>query len=278
MEYRSMSFEFGFNMRQRKETPNRRILCHVLPATLLWMIAAAGFPFLFPQQPNADEIVRRSDAAIRGKTEAGTFTMTVVTPDWQRTLELRYWAVNPDKTFIRITRPAKEAGTATLRLGTNMWNYLPSVEQTIKIPPSLMFQSWMGSDFTNDDLVRESSLVTDYDHRIDGEPVEGGDACYRIISTAKPNAPVVWDRIVLYLRKLDAIPRREEYIDSKGTVQKILTLDEIRVTSGRPYPMRWTMVSVNKPGHETVLQFTKLTLDRPIPDSVFTQENLKQPF
>jgi outer membrane lipoprotein-sorting protein len=273
-----MGFDFGFKMQKRKKLRNLRVLHNVLPATLMCMLFAAAPPVLFSQQPDAEEIVRRSDAAIRGRTEEGTFAMTVKTPDWERTLELRYWAVNPDKTFIRVTRPAKEAGTGTLRLGTNMWNYLPSIEQTIKIPPSLMFQSWMGSDFTNDDLVRESSIVTDYDHRIDGEAVVGGDACYRVISTAKPNAPVVWDRMVLYLRKLDTIPRREEYVDDKGKVQKILTLDDIRETSGRPYPMRWTMVSVNKPGHKTVLQFTKLTLNRPIPNSVFTRENLKQPF
>lgn len=242
------------------------------------LVLAAGCPILFAQQPNADEIVRRSDEAVRGKTEEGNVTMTVKTPDWERTLELRYWAVNPSRTFIRVTAPAKEAGTGTLRLGTNMWNYLPSVEQTIKIPPSLMLESWMGSDFTNDDLVRESSIVTDYTHTINGETVEAGDPCYRIISTAKPNAPVVWDRVVLYVRKSDAIPRREEYLDSKGKVQKVLTLDDILEASGRLYPMRWKMVSLNKPGHETVLQFSKLTLDRPIPNSVFTQENLRRPF
>jgi outer membrane lipoprotein-sorting protein len=242
------------------------------------MFLVIGVNFLSAQQPNADEIVRRSDQSVRGKTEEGNVTMTVKTPDWQRSLELRYWAVNPDKTFIRVTAPAKEAGTGTLRLGSNMWNYLPSVERTIKIPPSLMLESWMGSDFTNDDLVRESSLVTDYDHRMDGEMVEDGDACYRIIATAKPDAPVVWDRIVLYVRKSDAIPRREEYYDSKGKVQKILTLSDIRETGGRLYPMRWKMVAVNKPGHETLLQFTRLTLDRPIPNPVFTQENLRQPF
>jgi outer membrane lipoprotein-sorting protein len=242
------------------------------------MLLAVSSTALLAQQPNADEIVRKSDNAIRGKTEEGNVTMMVKTPDWQRTLELRYWAVNPDKTFIRVAAPAKEAGTGTLRLGSNMWNYLPSIEQTIKIPPSLMLESWMGSDFTNDDLVRESSIVTDYDHRIDGEATEGGDACYRITATAKPDAPVVWTRIVLYVRKADAIPRREEYVDSKGKVQKILTFEDIRETSGRLYPMRWKMVSVSKSGHETLLQFTKLRLDRPIPNSVFTQENLRQPF
>jgi outer membrane lipoprotein-sorting protein len=243
-------------------------------ATLLTL----GVKSVMAQQPNADEIVRRSDNAVRGKTQEGNLTMTVKTPDWQRTLELRYWAVNPDKTFIRVTGPAKEAGTGTLRLGSNMWNYLPSVERTIKIPPSLMLESWMGSDFTNDDLVRESSIVKDYDHRMDGEATEGGDACYRIVATAKPEAPVVWGRVLLFVRKSDSIPRREEYYDSKGKLQKVLTFDEIRPTSGRLYPMLWKMVSVNKPGHETLMRFTKLVLDRPIPNSIFTQENLRQPF
>jgi outer membrane lipoprotein-sorting protein len=245
---------------------------------MLWMLFAVGTSSLLAQQPSADELVRRSDNAVRGKTEEGNVTMTVKTPDWQRALELRYWAVNPDKTFIRVTGPAKEAGTGTLRLGTNMWNYLPSVERTIKIPPSLMLESWMGSDFTNDDLVRESSLVTDYDHRMNGETTEGGDACYRIIATAKPEAPVVWDRIVLYVRKSDSIPRREEYYDRKGKLQKVLSFEDIREAGGRLYPMRWKMVAVNKPGRETTLQFTKLTLDRPIPNSVFTEENLQRPF
>jgi outer membrane lipoprotein-sorting protein len=242
------------------------------------ILLAICVPILLAQQPNADEIVRRGEYAVRGKTQVGDVVMTVKTPDWQRTLELRYWTVNPAKTFIRVTAPAKESGTATLRLGTNMWNYLPSVERTIKIPPSLMLESWMGSDFTNDDLVRESSLVKDYDHRMGGEALEAGDACYRIIATAKPDAPVVWDRIVLYVRKSDAIPRREEYYDSKGRMQKVLTFDDIRKTSGGVYPMRWKMVSVNKPGHETLLQISNLTLDRPISDSIFTQENLRQPF
>jgi len=257
---------------------HRRFSLKALAVGSVWVFLGVGAHTSLAQQPNADEIVRRSDDAVRGKTEEGNVTMTVKTPDWQRTLELRYWAVNPDKTFIRVTGPAKEAGTATLRLGSNMWNYLPSVERTIKIPPSLMLESWMGSDFTNDDLVRESSIVKDYDHRMDGETTESGDACYRVIASAKPDAPVVWGRIVLLVRKSDAIPRREEYYDGKGKLQKVLTLDEIRETNGRLYPMLWRMVSVNKPGHETLLRFTRLALDHLISNSIFTQENLRQPF
>ena len=141
-----------------------------------------------------------------------------------------------------------------------------------------MLQSWMGSDFTNDDLVREGSLEKDYEHRIDGETTQDGDPCYRIVSTPRPKAPVVWGHLVLFVRKHDSLPRREEYYDEKGILQKVLTFEDIRRVDGRLYPLRWEMVSVTKAGHETLLVYSNLRFDRPIAASVFTQENLQQPF
>jgi outer membrane lipoprotein-sorting protein len=247
-----------------------------------WVLSLSAVLFTTPgvaaQSSDATAIIRHTEQELRAKTEQGTVSMTVRTPDWQRTLEMDYWGVNPDKAFIRVTAPAKEAGTATLRLESNMWNYLPSVERVIKIPPSLMLQSWMGSDFTNDDLVRESSLVKDYDHKLAGEGTQAGDPCYRIVSTPKPNAPVVWGHLVLFVRREDSLPRREEYYDEKGVLQKVLTFEDFRRVEDRVYPMRWKMDSVTKPGHETVLVYRTLKFDHPIPGSVFTQENLKQPF
>ena len=227
---------------------------------------------------DATTIAKKCDAALKGKTQLGKAAMTVRTPEWQRTLEMTFWYDYPEKTFIRITAPAKDAGTGTLRLGSNMWTWLPSVERVIKIPPSLMLQAWMGSDFTNDDLVRESSLVKDYDHKLAGEATQAGDPCYRIVSTPKPNAPVVWGHLVLFVRREDSLPRREEYYDEKGVLQKVLTFEDFRRVEDRVYPMRWKMDSVTKPGHETVLVYRTLKFDHPIPGSVFTQENLKQPF
>ncbi len=226
--------------------------------------------------PDAAEIARRSDRALKGKTQQGKCSMTVRRPEWERTLEMDYWSVNPDKTFILITAPAKERGTATLRIGTNMWIYLPRVERTIKIPPSLMLQPWMGSDFTNDDLVRESSLVNDYTHEITGEVVEGGDPCWTLVATPKPEAPVVWGKLVLAIRKSDALPRREEFYDEHGTLKKVMTFDDFRPAGGRPYPMRWRMKPVRKPGRETVLVYRKVVFDRPIPNRIFTLQNLKR--
>lgn len=159
-------------------------------------------------QPDALDLARKCDVSLKGRTQVGKAAMTVRRPEWERTIEMEFWLITPDKTFILITAPAKEQGTGTLRVQTNMWLYLPKVERTIKIPPSLMLQPWMGSDFTNDDLVKESSLINDYTHTIDGEITEGGDACYRLVATPKPDAAVVWGRLVLAVRKSDSLPRK----------------------------------------------------------------------
>ena len=228
--------------------------------------------------PDAATIAKKCDAALKGKTQHGNASMTVRTPEWQRTLEMTFWYDYPQKTFIRITGPAKDAGTGTLRLGSNMWTWLPSVERVIKIPPSLMLQAWMGSDFTNDDLVKESSLPSDYTHRIDGETTEDGDACYRLIAIPRPDATVVWGKLVLLIRKADFLPRREEFYDERGTLQKTLYFDQIRKAGSRNYPMRWRMVSQTKTGHETTLTFASLEFDKPVAADIFTRQNLERHF
>jgi len=230
------------------------------------------------ESPDADTVARQCDAALKGKTQIGAASMTVHTPDWERTLEMKFWYDYPDKTLIRITAPAKEAGSGTLRLGSNMWMYLPSVERVIKVPPSLMLQSWMGSDFTNDDLAKESSLPTDYTHSIDGETTVDGDACYRLVAIPKSNAPIVWGKLVLLVRKSDFLPRRQEYYDEHGTLEKVLSFDQIRRAGSRNYPMHWRMVSVRKPGHQTDLTFSSLEFDAPVPPGIFNQRNLERRF
>jgi outer membrane lipoprotein-sorting protein len=248
-------------------------------------VAAGAVFFLFSvgaavqaEAPAALTVAKRCDAALKGKTEHGNASMIVRTPEWQRTLEMTFWYDYPEKTFIRITAPAKDSGTGTLRLGSNMWTYLPAVERVIKIPPSLMLQSWMGSDFTNDDLVKESSLPTDYTHRIEGEATEDSDACYRLIAIPKPDAAVVWGKLVVLVRKADFLPRREEFYDDRGVLQKTLYFDEIRKTGARNYPMRWRMISQTKSGHQTTLTFSSLEFNRPISLDLFTRQNLERHF
>lgn len=244
----------------------------------LVLVAALGvFAVAHPlvaQEPSAHDVVDRAEKALWGSTIQGQLTMTVTTPRWERTLELESWMERPRRTFIRILAPAKEAGIASLRIGSEMWNYLPTVERTIRIPPSMMLQPWMGSDFSNDDLVKESSMVDDYTHRFLGTDTTGGVAVYVIEALPKPDAAVVWGRLVLRVRQADFLPVRFEYYDERGSLIRVLTYSDIRPIGGRSIPTRWEMRPTAKPGNVTTVILKRATFDAPIPAEIFTQRNL----
>lgn len=226
------------------------------------------------QDPSAHDVVDRAQKALWGTTVQSRLTMTVKTPRWERQLELQGWMERPRRSFIRILAPAKEAGIASLRIGPEMWNYLPTVERTIRIPPSMMMQPWMGSDFTNDDLVKESIMVEDYTHRFVGSDTADGVALYVIEGLPGPDAAVVWGRIVLRIRKPDMLPVRYEYYDERGALIRTLTFSEIGPIGGRNIPTKWEMRPVDRPGNLTTIVLESATFDAPIPDEIFTQRNL----
>ncbi len=221
------------------------------------------------------EIIRRMDLLMRGDTSSGVYEMTIRDPGWERTLRLRVWEKRKEKkTFIRILSPSKEEGIGTLKIGFEMWNYLPKVEKTIKVPPSMMMQAWMGSDFTNDDLVKESSIVEDYVHRVIREfKIEGFDA-YQIEAVPRPDAPVVWDKIFYWVRKGDYVPLRQEFYSEKGELIRVMTFSDIKEMGGRVIPTLWRMRPVKKVGRETTLRVIDVEFDRSIDDEIFTLRNL----
>ena len=221
------------------------------------------------------EIIRRSDQLIRGTTNKGNLEMTIKTPYFERTLKMKMWNKGLKKTFVRITSPAKEAGTGTLKIGNEMWNYLPSIEKIIKVPPSMMMSSWMGSDFTNDDIVKESSIVEDYDHKILGEEKVDGYDAYKVEALPKPNAPVVWGKVYYWSRKRDAVPLRNEFYDEKGTLIKVLEFKEIKAMGGRVIPTLMVMKSTGKENSQTTLKLSEMQFEITIPDSVFSLRNLQ---
>lgn len=161
-------------------------------AALLMLLSSA----VVAQEPPGREILDRVEQLLWGKTVQGEYEMTISTPRWQRTLGLRVWIERPKRSFVRIVSPAKEAGIGSLRLGSEMWNYLPNVERVVKIPPSMMLQPWMGSDFTNDDLVKQSSILEDYTLKVLAAVTVEGQAAYQVEAIAKPEAAVVWGRIL----------------------------------------------------------------------------------
>lgn len=237
---------------------------------LLAMLAA--FPAA-AQEPAARDILDRVETLLWGKTVQGEYEMTITTPRWQRTLALRAWMERPRRSFIRIATPAKEKGIGSLRIGAEMWNYLPNVERTIKIPPSMMLQPWMGSDLTNDDLVRSSSIIDDYTHRIVREE---GDA-WVLELLPKPESAVVWGKILYWVRKADSVPLKEEFYDERGGLVRTMTFSEVRSLGGRTVPTRWEIRPADKPGNSTTFVIRSAVYDRPIDPEIFTQRNLQKP-
>ncbi|HJP04043.1 MAG TPA: outer membrane lipoprotein-sorting protein [Gammaproteobacteria bacterium] len=230
----------------------------------------------FTEGVDAKEVIRKMDLLLRGDSSFGSYRMTITDPDWQRTLTLNAGENRiDDKTFIEILSPAKEAGIVTLKIGLEMWNYLPRVERIIKIPPSMMFQPWMGSDFTNDDLVKASSVVTDYSHEIVAEEIVSGFQAYKVELIPKPDAPVVWGRLLVWVRQSDSMPLRQEFFADDGELIRVLQFDNIVEVRGREVPTYWEMKPVGEKGRQTTMEVLDLEIDVEIDDRVFSLRNLK---
>jgi outer membrane lipoprotein-sorting protein len=229
-----------------------------------------------PQGPDPTELVRRADRLLRGQTHTGTYRMEVTTPRWTRSLKMRVWTKGTDRSLIRIDEPAQETGTGFLKMGVEVWSYLPGVAKTVKIPPSMMQQSWMGSDFTNDDLVKESSILTDYTQHLVGAETLEGVATWHLRLEPRPEATVVWGRVEVWIQQEGDIIRREVFYDQSGEQVSEMTLDQIKELGGRRIPTRYVMVPSDKEGHRTVLYIDEATFDEPIADSFFSLQNLRR--
>lgn len=256
--------------KRRRLTQRPFLRCAV---TLLMLLSGA----VAAQEPSGREILDRVERLLWGNTVQGDYEMTISTARWQRTLGLKVWIERPKRSFVRIVSPAKEAGIGSLRLGSEMWNYLPNVERVIKIPPSMMLQPWMGSDFTNDDLVKESSILEDYTHKVLGTVTIDGQAMYQVEATARPEAAVVWGRILYWVKKSDFVPLKQEFYDERGELVRTMSFSDVRSIGGRRVPTRWEMRPRAKPGNVTIIALRNAVYDRPIDAEVFTQRNLQKP-
>lgn len=228
-------------------------------------------------EPSGREILDRVESLLWGSTVQGDYEMTISTPRWQRSLALRVWMDRPKRSFIRILSPAKEAGIGSLRIGSEMWNYLPNVERIVKIPPSMMLQPWMGSDFTNDDLVKQSSILDDYTHKVLAIQPLDGQPSYQVEATPKPEAAVVWGRIVYWVRQIDNIPLKQEFYSERGELVRVLAFSDVRRVGGRTLPTRWEMRPQARPGNSTTVVMKDAAFDQPIAEAVFTQRHLQKP-
>ncbi len=224
-----------------------------------------------PQALSARELVQKVQNRLRSNTSIARYTMRIETADWQREVRFDAWDDRiHHRFFIRILAPRKDRNTTWLKDGENLWMYLPKLERDIRIPPSMMLSNWMGSDFTNDDLVKMESIVEDYSHRL----LSDQDGIYTVESTPKPDAPVVWGRIVRRISH-DAMPLSEDYYDEHGKHIRRLTFDQVRRMGGRDIPTRWIVQPLATPQKRTVMLLESVTFDAPIPDRTFSRANLR---
>lgn len=227
----------------------------------------------------AQEMIERAEQRMRGETSHGTMEMVVITPEWRRTMRMEFWEdTDDDKAFVRVLAPQKDRGTASLKLGNEMWTYMPSIERSMKIPPSMMQQSWMGSDFTNDDMVNSSSIVEDYYHEITDTTTMGGTTVYEITLTPKEEAAVVWGSIVDYAREEDYLPLRQDFYDEDGNLVRKMTFTDFREMDGRVIPSEMTLVPLTEEdeGDTTIMRWVDIDFNVDINPRVFTRANLER--
>jgi outer membrane lipoprotein-sorting protein len=248
---------------------------------LVSTLTAAGFSpplnvYSQTGQHDINEIVKKIDELYRSKSSYSEVEMDIVTPHWQRTLAMKIWTEGMKKTFVRILSPRKEKGVGTLRIGNEMWNYLPKTNKVMKIPPSMMMGSWMGSDFTNDDIVSEISFVDDYTHSFALLDSMENDVIY-IKAIPNDGVPVVWAHLITAIRAADYLPVWEKNYDEKGRLMRTIVFSDIRSYGSRVLPSTMEVIPENKEGHKTIVRYDHAEFDIPIESGVFSLRNLRSP-
>lgn len=246
-------------------------------ATALFALPLFIDPLSGAEATTAKEIIDRAEKQMRGDTLISIMEITIKTRRWTRTMKMRSWDNRLlKKSFSEIIAPEKDAGNRFLLLDKTMFHYIPKLQTEMKISPSMMLQSWMGSDFTNDDIVKESSIIDDYTHALDGKKTVAGMECYQVTLTPKPDAAVVWGKIIYYARVTDCLPVRQEFYNEHNVMKKVMTFDGYKEMDGRTLPTRWKMETVGKNDRYTLLELKKIKFNAPIPRETFTLQNLKR--
>jgi len=232
---------------------------------------------ILAQSLTATEIVRKADEKFNGeKSSYSVMSMTIIRPTWQRTIDIKNWSLGRDFALALITAPPKEAGQTFLKRESEMWSWNPTINRLIKLPPSMMSQGWMGSDYTNDDILRESSIVNDYTHEIVGEENIEGRLCYKIKMTAKEDASIVWGKQIRWIDKKDFLILKAELYDEDGYLVRTETGSDIKIMDGRTVTSKIELVPEEEPENKTILEIREIKFNIPVEESFFSQQNMKR--
>ena len=231
--------------------------------------------FAVIEAQTAKEIVQKADEKMRGTTSQAEIVIRIVRPSWSREITVKTWTKGTELAMILVLSPAKDKGVVYLKRRKEVWNWMPALERNIKLPPSMMSQSWMGTDFTNDDLVKESSLVDDYKHGIIGDTTIDKRDCYIIQMLPTEEAAVVWGKLIVCIDKKDFMQLHTRFYDEDGALLNTMNAYDIKMMDGRLIPTLMEMMPADKPGQKTVLMYTNVVYNKPLADGFFTLQQLK---
>lgn len=236
----------------------------------------AFFTAVFSFGQTADEIIQKAEDRLRGTTMYSEMTISTIRPKWTREMTIKTWSKGEDYSVTLVLSPAKDKGTVFLKRKNEIWQYIPSIERTIKMPPSMLTQSWMGTDMTNDDLVRESSLKEDYNKKITGsETIEGLD-CHRIALTPKEGVNSIWGKVVIWISKKDYLQLKTKFFDEDNVLVNTILGKDVKTIGGKLMPSVMEVIPADKKGQKTRMSYTKAEFDIEIDDEIFTTQYMKR--
>lgn len=242
--------------------------------TFVFYLAAISLSgTLFSQ--SAKEIVEKANDKMQGESNIAEMTMRIIRPTWTREVSMKSWSKGTKYSLVLVTAPARDKGSAFLKRNTELWNWQPTIDRVIKMPPSMMMQSWMGSDFTNDDLVKESSVVEDYIHRILKDTVMNGYQAWKLELIPKEDAAVVWGKIEAYIDKDDYLQLLFKYYDEDGYLINTMVLSDVKEMGGRMIPSVLEMIPADNPDQKTVIVYRDIQFDMKIDELFFSIQNMK---
>ena len=242
----------------------------------IYLVLCFLLSFEIPYTQTAFDIVKQTDEKMRGRTSEATMIIRTIRPSWSREMKVQSWIKGTENALLLIQSPAKEKGIVFLKRKKEVWNWIPALEKTIKLPPSMMSQSWMGTDFTNDDLVKESSIVNEYTHQIVGDTTINNSPCYKIQCIPKPETAVVWGKVLLFIDKKSLLEMYVEFYDEDSILINTMKSYAVKIMDGRLIPTRFEMIPVDKKNQRTEIIYESILFNREINDRFFTLEQMKR--
>ena len=243
----------------------------LLKKLLMLLVVVMTIPAQAENTPSATELLERMDTLYQQDSAHAIMTMTVVTPDYQRTMQLESWSLGLDYALVKVLEPVRERGVATLQRDTEMWNFLPKINKVVKVPPSMMMGSWMGSDFTNDDLMRDTSWSEEYDVSLSATA-----DTYELQLTPFENTVTVWGGMTLSIDKASLLPLQQRYFDEDGEQMRVMNFSNVTDFDGTALPATMTLTPLNKDGQYTEVEYQQLEFNVGLDDGFFTLQNLRR--